>query len=86
MAEVLKNENGIVTLGDFSKSREENLIGAINLFRQVLSKDNKNLKIIVSDLSKRLFLKMCEDGLLNLEDAFIDLEEGKKEYLKRRQT
>ncbi len=29
---------------------------------------------------------MCEDGLLNLEDAFIDLEEGKKEYLKRRQT
>ncbi len=82
---LLENESNMMTLGDFSKRREENLIGAIDLFKDILSK-HKELKVIVSDLSKRLFLKMCEDGLLNLEDAFIDLEQAKNEYIKRRQT
>ena len=70
---LLENESNMITLGDFSKRREENLIGAINLFKDILSK-HKYLKVIVSDLSKRLFLKMVEDGLVSIDDAFIDLE------------
>lgn len=82
---LLENESNMMTLGDFSKRREENLIGAIDLFKDILSK-HKELKVIVSDLSKRLFLKMVEDGLVSIDDAFIDLEQAKNEYIKRRQT
>ena len=73
-------------LGDFSKKREQELIKSIKLFQDTLSKNTDKIKIIVSDLSKRLFNKMCEDGLLKPNDAFTDVEEAIKEYIKRKQT
>ena len=70
----------------FDLKREQELIKSIKLFQDILSKNTDKIKIIVSDLSKRLFNKMCEDGLLKPNDAFTDLEEATKEYIKRKQT
>ncbi len=74
-------------LGDFDLKREEELVNSIKWFQNILTKDNNSyIKIIVSELSKRLFNKMCEDGLLNYNDAILDIEEAKKEYIRRKQT
>ena len=69
----------MVILGDFSKKREENLIEFIDTIKDVISKDDGTLKIIV-----RLFLKMCEDGFLEKNTALTDLEDAKKVYLEKR--
>ena len=74
----------MVTLGDFDKKREENFINTLEVIKEVISKDDGTLKIIVSDLSKRLFLKMGEDGLLEKDAALVDLEQAKKVYLEKK--
>ena len=74
----------MVTLGDFDKKREENLINTLEVIKEVISKDDGTLKIIVSDLSKRLFLKMGEDGHLEKDTALVDLEQAKKVYLEKK--
>lgn len=73
------------TLGKYDKQREEELIKTIETFKEYFTRDN-HIKIIVSDLSKRLFYKLCNDGILKEELAFTDLSLAKEEYMRRKQT